>query len=150
MISKVDDINKQEHKTSFTNQELEDKYKEFNAYKKEIEQKISIQEASLDNQESVLLKKIKKLEEKSILLIKREEKLNSEEIFISEKYTNSHKYPVNKETIEHNYETNGSQDEEFTARFIERQNLRKKELELISKEKEALSNTLSGFLSELN
>ena len=145
MISKLDDINKQEHKSSFTNQELDEKYKEFNVFNSEIERKLAKQQASLENQEAILLKKIKSLEEKSMLLVEREEKLKVEEHFLSEQ-AKSQKKPLKTEV----YLSSESHDEEFATKFLERQTQRKKELEQISKEKEALSSTLSGFLSELN
>lgn len=142
MISKVDDINKQEHKTSFTNQELEEKYKEFHGRRNENERKLSTQEVSLSNQEVFLLKKMKKLEEKAMSLVEKEEHLNVQEHFLSEQK----KTP--KKPLVENYLS--SEDEDFTAKFIERQNLRKVELDKISKEKQALSVTLTGFLSDLN
>ena len=144
----MDDVNKQEHKSSFTNQDLEDKYKDFYIYKKETERKLANHESSLVNQEISLLKKITKLEEQLAVFYEKEEKVkNKIETLVNEKTVNEK--PPQTENLEENY-VSEDQNEEFAAKFIERQNLRKKELELISKEKQALSKTLSGIFSELN
>ena len=70
----MDDVNKQEHKSSFTNQDLEDKYKDFYIYKKETERKLANHESSLVNQEISLLKKITKLEEQLAVFKKKKKK----------------------------------------------------------------------------
>lgn len=147
MIVKVDDINKKEHKTSYTNQELEDKYKEFNIYKKDIEMKFDTQQAALDNQDCILNKKIKNLQEKFYFLQRKELDLEQNKELTNKNNVILQSTPV--EDLQEHLEPE-STDEDFVSKFIERQNLRKKELELISKEKQALSSTLTGFFSELN
>lgn len=118
MISKVDDANKQEHKISFNQQELDEKCKEFLAYKKECEHKLSTQETLLLNQESNFLRKLGKLEEG-----------------IDD---------LQRDSLEESLE------DTFSKQFIERQQLRKKEMEDLSNKKKQITLTISSFLSELN
>jgi hypothetical protein len=63
MISKVDDVNKFEIKNSSCQIELEEKYRQFQSFKRGEEQKLRTQETLLMNQEINFLKKIGKLEE---------------------------------------------------------------------------------------
>lgn len=141
MISKTDDLNRNDMKNTITTNEIEEKYKEFAIYKKDLEYKMSIQETSLAHQEVLLMKKIKKLESLAEELTNREKSLKKNEDEVQKFMCQDRK---------DEYQTNESLDEGFTAAFIERQNKRKQELEEISRETQEISSTLTGFLSELN
>ncbi|OMJ81803.1 hypothetical protein SteCoe_17687 [Stentor coeruleus] len=142
MISKTDDLNRNDVKNTITSSEIDEKYKEFAAYKKDLESKLTSQETSLANQEVLLIKKIRKLESLAEELTRREKSLKKNEDEV-QKFMNS-------QDRKDEYETYESLDEGFAAAFIERQNKRKEELEEITRETQEISSTLSGFLSELN